>query len=232
MAEEFCYRALDAQGQSREGVVKAVSPAQVKAYLASQGLTAVRIDARRTPTASPVSPRRRQFRGPSGLQRLPEVRLDSGKVWGVCALLAVLGLAWMNLQPETNGTRRPSNVASEARNYRLEIRGEVIGSVPARLPVTLVFPQIPYQLRRRWNELEHPKPHEFRWRVEFRSEVPASQCFLRLGKQQESRRQQVLPGVDKLDLGSMRYLVSNTLFRGAKRTEQELGTNVVARPSV
>lgn len=206
MAEEFCYRAMDAQGKSREGVVKAVSPAQVKAYLASQGLTAVRIDPRSTPTASPASPLRRQFRGPNGLQRLPELRLDNGRVWGGCALLGLLGLAWMNFQPGTNGTNRPGNVANEVRSYRVEVRGEVVGPVPARLPVTLVFPQIPYQLRRRWNELEHPKPQEFRWKVEFRSEVPASQCFLRLGKQQEGRRQQVLPGLDKLDLGSMRYL--------------------------
>ncbi len=206
MAEEFCYRALDAQGKSREGVVKAVSPAQVKAYLASQGLTAVRIDARSNPTAPTRTIRRRQFRGPGRLQSLPEVRLDNGKVWGSCALLAALGLAWMNFQPQASGGGRSANPANEARSYRLEVRGEVVGTVPPMLPVTLVFPQIPYQLRRRWKELEHPKPHEFRWKVEFRSEVPASQCFLRLGKQQQSRALQVAPGVDKLDLGSIRYL--------------------------
>ena len=205
MAEEFCYRALDAKGEATEGVVKALSTAQVRAYLLKQGLKAVRVE-RRYPSPETVQKpgpvRARSFRGPSWRERLPELRLDSAFIWGMCAVLGLIGVAWMRLP--ALASRRPSGKnRSELRIYRVEVRGEIVGKISPSSVLTLVFPQIPYQLRKRWQQLEHPQPQQFLWKFEFRAESLATQCYLRLGKSKDSRKQQLhaSPQWQTLDLG-------------------------------
>ena len=97
-------------------------------------------------------------------------------------LVGLGGLFW-NRVPGTVGPHPVQPGGVEVQSFDLEVQGEFAGISPTRLRearVTLYFPQMPFQVTRRWAQLEHPKENSFRVPLKFQTECPASLCVLRL----------------------------------------------------
>lgn len=199
---EYSYRALDSQGRSQEGVVKARSQAQVRTYLLREGLSPLHIAPVQDPIlASQRRPKARNFKGPGWQQRLASLRFDSPPVWALCGVLAVMGLASFQWKSWKNPTKTVGAAALKAQSCRYEVQGEIVGRIRPEDSLTLVFPEIPLQIRRRWKELEHPEPRKFYWPVEFRSQVVPTRCYLRLGERNLGREQGIASIKEKIDWG-------------------------------
>jgi len=114
--------------------------------------------------------------------RLSRLRLDHSRAVGILCLACLVGALWM-MQGRGSVTQGQASSQTSLSQYDLKIQGEVLGLSPIQLKearVTLYFPQMPFQLTRRWEQLEHPKPSSFLVPLQMKAPASASLCELRL----------------------------------------------------
>lgn len=123
---------------------------------------------------------------------------------GLLCLLGVAGALWFLSRLSTPTADRAGHSASQEplNEFDVKVEGEITGASPAELRaarITLYLPQMPLQLSRRWEQLEHPTSNAFVLPLQLKAPCPASLCLLRVqlaGKELEAGRQQVEAGAD------------------------------------
>lgn len=114
--------------------------------------------------------------------RLTRLRFDHSRAVVILCLACLAGALWM-LQGQGSHTQIQATSQVSLSQFDLKIQGEVLGLSPIQLKearVTLYFPQMPYQLTRRWEQMEHPTPSSFVVPLQMKAPASASLCELRL----------------------------------------------------
>ncbi|MBT9588526.1 hypothetical protein IV102_34635 [bacterium] len=136
-------------------------------------------------------------------ERLRWLRFDDSRVVGLLCLACLAGSVGFFGGGAPSGS--PKDLpTSEPHVYDLKVQGELLGVSPIQLQdvrVTLYFPQMPFQVTRRWQQIEHPKANSFSIPLKFQVDCPASLCLLRLqigDKKLQIGKIQVRPGTQAL----------------------------------
>lgn len=137
-------------------------------------------------------------------ERLRWMRFDDSRVVALLCLTCLAGaVGFFSGRGAAGG---PKDLAtSEPHSYDLKVQGELLGVSPTQLQdarVTLYFPQMPFQVTRRWQQLEHPKANAFLIPLKFQVDCAASLCLLRLqvgDKKLQVSKIQVRPGTQALN---------------------------------
>lgn len=115
-------------------------------------------------------------------ERLRWLRFDDSRVVALLCLTCLAGLVGFFSGRGPAGNPKDLST-SDPHLYDLKVQGELLGVSAAQLQdarVTLYFPQMPFQVTRRWQQLEHPKANAFVVPLKFQVDCPASLCLLRL----------------------------------------------------
>lgn len=115
---------------------------------------------------------------PSWSDRISRLRFDDPRAMGAFGLLALLGGGGWLLRASRPPAQTDLGSREPLHHYNVRIEGRVTGLRPDR--VTVYLPQLPYQLTRRWTELEHPSADRFVLPLEVKAQAPATMCHLRL----------------------------------------------------
>lgn len=116
-------------------------------------------------------------------ERFSRLRLDRARFSIPLCILAGMGCVWIFQSIGSGGSAGKTAGHEQLNEFNLTIRGEVSGLTPAQLKQTrviLYFPQLPFQMTKPWQDLEHSDPGSFAVPFRLQARPAASLCYLRL----------------------------------------------------
>ena len=220
---QFRFRIQDVEGRVRTGRLTASSKMDAHSRIEQTGMKILELSEVFDASAAPLKVQG-QARSTYRAERAEPYELDP--TWFewlyskvptgmtpnfVFAGLAVLGLLWVAY----SWNAAPAHRRGLPEATKVPVSVTVTGSVSmpgiqdfGDVEITLDFPEIPYQISKRWSELDHPSQSRFKWHLEFSAHTLPHNCFLRARKPHldEAKSQALnlranLPSFDvKLDL--------------------------------
>ena len=189
---QFRFRVEDKHGRVRTGRITASNKIDAESRIEQAGMKLLELT--QTTETSAISIR--DFQKKSGwkppraepyelddsfldrfLSRIPK-NLSYNAVFGA---MATVGLLWV-AATWAWGAKKKVVVEIPKNPINITILGNVaISGLQdfGDVQMMMDFPEVPYQISRKWNELEHPAPGQFKWQTEFMTRTSPRDCIVR-----------------------------------------------------
>lgn len=201
---QFRFRVEDKEGKVRTGRLTAASKSDAHSRIEQAGMKVLELG--EIFDSAPVSEvkvqtphsKKNQWRAPRAdpyelgddllekiSSKVPEqVRAKFNPTIFFC-VLAALGLLWAIGRATWKEKPKRVVVATTKIPVNVTITGNV--SMPGiqdfgDVQVALDFPEVPYQISKKWEDLEHPSQGRFKWQANFAARISPRTCIVRVMK--------------------------------------------------
>jgi hypothetical protein len=196
---QFRFRIQDIEGRVRTGRLTAASKMDAHSRIEQTGMKVLELtEVLDTAASAPSLKVQGQAKSTYRASRAEPYELDSTWLeWcyakiptGVTpnvlfAALAIVGLLWVVYRWDAGSTH--ARGLPEPTKVPIDIT--VLGSVSmpgvqdfGDVELIMDFPEIPYQVSKRWSEIDHPSQSRFKWHLEFAAHSLPHNCYLRAHK--------------------------------------------------
>lgn len=195
---QFRFRIQDKEGRVRTGRLTATSKPDAHARIEQTGMKVLELvevlEAGAAPALKVQGQSKSTYRAsraepyeldPTWLERLFS-KLPRGITGNVVfAALGIAGLLWVVYNRNAVPTHKRGIPDATKVPVSVTVTGAV--SMPGvqdfgDVELIMDFPEIPYQVSKRWSELEHPSQARFKWHLEFSAHNLPRNCYLRARK--------------------------------------------------